>query len=309
MKKYIRKRMIQLIFVIWGITLLAFVMTRLSSVDAVDIYEQNTGIVLSNEQKDEMREQLGLDQPLTMQYLDWITGLIQGDWGNSYVSKEPVLTQFMTKLPATLALTLVTVVITLVISLPLGILTAVKHNHLIDYLIRIFTFAGNSMPHFFVALLSIYVFALKLRWLPVISQSMILPVLTLTIPMVSKYTRQIRTMVLEEMDKEYILAAQARGVKSFHILVFYVLRSILPLVVTLVALSIGSLLGGSAIVESIFMWDGVGKMAIDAIVMKDFPVIQAYVIYMAVVYVLINLAADMLNYYFQPKMAWEERSS
>ena len=308
MKKYIRKRLIQLIFVIWCITVLTFIMTRISSVDAVDIYEQNTGIVLSDEQKYIMKEQLGLNQPLIQQYVSWISGLIQGDWGRSYVSDQPVLTQFMDKLPATMALSAVTVVVTLVLSLPLGICSAVFYNRWFDYIIRLSTFAGNSLPLFFVALLSIYIFSLKLHLLPVISQSMVLPVFTLAIPMVSKYTRQIRTMVLEEMNQEYVQAAKARGVQDLHILIFYVLKAILPLIVTLVALSIGSLLGGSAIIESIFMWDGVGKMAIDAIMMKDFPVIQAYVIYMSVVYVLINLAADLMNCYLQPRMRWEERS-
>lgn len=305
MKKFVLKRLIQLIFVLWGITLVTFVMTHISSVDAVDIYEQNTGIVLSTQQKTAMKAQLGLNDPLPDQYISWLSDLLHGDLGNSYVSGQSVVIQFMNKLPATLILTLVAVVVTLFISLPLGIFTATRQNQWIDVFIRILTFMGNSMPHFFVALLSIYFFCLKLNLLPVISQNLILPVLTLTIPMSSKYIRQIRTMVLEEMNKEYIMAARMRGVKEHDILIHYILKSVIPLIVTLVALSIGSLLGGSVIVESIFMWDGIGKMALDAIMMKDIPVIQAYVIYMAAVYVLINLLADLLNYHFQPKTRWE----
>lgn len=307
MKKYVFKRLLQLIFVLWGITFVTFVMTHISSVDAVDIYEQNTGIVLSTQQKNAMKAQLGLDDPLPDQYVNWILDLLQGNLGNSYVSGQSVVSQFFEKLPATLILTVLAVLMTLLISIPLGIFAATRQNQWIDVFIRLVTFMGNSMPHFFVALLSIYFFCLKLNLLPVISQNLILPVLTLTVPMSSKYIRQIRTMVLEEMHKEYIIAAQMRGVKTNYILIHYILRSVLPLIMTLVALSIGSLLGGSVIVESVFMWDGIGKMALDAIMMKDIPVIQAYVIYTATVYVLINLMADLLNFYLQPTTRWKEQ--
>ena len=163
------------------------------------------------------------------------------------------------------------------------------------------------MPNFFVSLLLIYFFALKLRWLPVMGsmqgwKSVILPVLTLAIPMASKYIRQVRAAVLEELNKDYVLGARARGIKEKKILYSSVLKASMMTIVTLLALSVGSLLGGTAIVESIFMWDGVGKMAVDAITMRDYPVIQAYVIWMAVIYVMVNLVTDIIYCYLDPRV-------
>ena len=137
---------------------------------------------------------------------------------------------------------------------------------------------------------------------------MIMPALTLTIAMGAKYTRQIRAVVLEELDKPYVIGARSRGVPEFTILTKSVLRSTLIMIITLLALSIGSLLGGTAIVETIFMWDGVGKMAVDAILMRDYPLIQAYVVWMAIIYVFVNLAADLLYFFFDPRVHYGDLS-
>ena len=227
--------------------------------------------------------------------------------GKSYVSGEPVYSAFVSKLPATIYLTLTSIFVTVLISVPLGILAAVRQNRFVDYLIRFFSFIGNSLPNFFVSLLLIYFFALKLGWFPVMGnsqgwKSVILPTLTLVLSMASKYTRQVRAAVLEEMDKDYVLGARARGIREKRILYFSVLKASMLTIVTLLTLSVGSLLGGTAIVESIFMWDGVGKMAVDAITMRDYPVIQAYVIWMAVIYVLINLVTDVIYHYLDPRI-------
>ena len=201
--------------------------------------------------------------------------------------------------------------LTVLISVPLGILAAVKQNRILDYIIRFFSFIGNSLPNFFVSLLLIYFFALKLQWFPVMGntqgwKSIVLPTFTLAIAMASKYTRQIRATVLEEWNKDYVLGARSRGVSEKRILYFSVLKASMLTIITLLALSIGSLLGGTAIVESIFMWDGVGKMAVDAITMRDYPVIQAYVIWMAIIYVMVNLVTDIIYHYFDPRIRKEE---
>ena len=307
MKKYIVRRFLQLIPILIGITLLSFLLMHTAAADAIDVMEANTGGVLSEEAKEQARRELGLDRPLLVQYAVWLQNVLSGDMGKSYVSGEPVYSAFVSKLPATIYLTLTSIFVTVLISVPLGILAAVRQNRFVDYLIRFFSFIGNSLPNFFVSLLLIYFFALKLGWFPVMGnsqglKSVILPTLTLVLSMASKYTRQVRAAVLEEMDKDYVLGARARGIREKRILYFSVLKASMLTIVTLLTLSVGSLLGGTAIVESIFMWDGVGKMAVDAITMRDYPVIQAYVIWMAVIYVLINLVTDVIYHYLDPRI-------
>lgn len=307
MKKYIVRRFLQLIPILIGITLLSFLLMHTAAADAIDVMEANTGGVLSEEAKEQARRELGLDRPLLVQYAVWLQNVLSGDMGKSYVSGEPVCSAFVSKLPATIYLTLTSIFVTVLISVPLGILAAVRQNRFVDYLIRFFSFIGNSLPNFFVSLLLIYFFALKLGWFPVMGnsqgwKSVILPTLTLVLSMASKYTRQVRAAVLEEMDKDYVLGARARGIREKRILYFSVLKASMLTIVTLLTLSVGSLLGGTAIVESIFMWDGVGKMAVDAITMRDYPVIQAYVIWMAVIYVLINLVTDVIYHYLDPRI-------
>ena len=311
MKHYILKRLLQLIPILIGITLLSFLLMHIASADAIDVMEQNTGGILSEEAKEEVRRELGLDKPLLEQYGIWLKNILSGDMGESYISGKPVFSTFLSKLPATIYLTVASILLTVLISVPLGILAAVKQNRILDYIIRFFSFIGNSLPNFFVSLLLIYFFALKLQWFPVMGntqgwKSLVLPTFTLAIAMASKYTRQIRATVLEEWNKDYVLGARSRGVSEKRILYFSVLKASMLTIITLLALSIGSLLGGTAIVESIFMWDGVGKMAVDAITMRDYPVIQAYVIWMAIIYVMVNLITDIIYHYFDPRIRKEE---
>lgn len=307
MIKYVLKRLLQLIPVLMGITFLSFAMMRLAGGDAVTYMYENAGMTVSQEIIDETKKEYGLDQPFLVQYGRWFAGMITGDMGTSYVSGREVYDTFMEKLPATILLTVSSMVMTMVIAVPLGILSAVKHNKWLDYLIRFFSFIGNSAPNFFAALILMYIFSIKLGWLPVITSenlalSLVLPTMTLAIAMASKYTRQIRAAVLEELNKDYVMGARARGVGKSVIIWRNVLKSSMLTIITLMALSVGSLLGGTTIVESIFMWDGVGKMAVDAITMRDYPVIQAYVAWMAVIYVSVNLITDILYHYLDPRV-------
>lgn len=307
MKKYTGKRLLQLLPILFGITLLSFLLMNTGTADVIDVMESNSGGVMSEEEKDALRAELGLDKPLVQQYAVWLGKVLRGDMGKSFVSGQPVFTTFLSRLPATIYLTITSILLTVFLSVPLGILSAVKQNHLTDYIIRFFSFIGNSLPNFFVSLLLIYFFSLKLKLLPVMGntagwKSVILPTLTLALSMASRYTRQVRATVLEELNKDYVQGARARGIKEKRILYFSVLRASMLTIVTLLALSIGSLLGGTAIVESIFMWDGVGKMAVDAITMRDYPVIQVYVIWMAIIYVCVNLFTDILYHYLDPRI-------
>ena len=307
MIKYVFKRLLQLIPVLIGITFLSFAMMRLAGGDAVTYMYENAGTAVSQEVIDKTRAEYGLDQPFLVQYGKWFAGMVTGDMGVSYVSKKDVYDTFVENLPATLLLTVSSVLLTMIISIPLGILSAVKHNRWSDYVIRFVSFIGNSMPNFFAALVLMYFFSIKLGWLPVITTdnialSLVLPTLTLAIAMASKYTRQVRAAVLEELNKDYVAGARARGVRGSVIVWRNVMKSSMLTIITLLALSIGSLLGGTTIVETIFMWDGVGKMAVDAITMRDYPIVQAYVAWMAIIYVVVNLVTDILYHYMDPRV-------
>ena len=304
--KYIIQRLLQLIPVLIGITFLSFAMMRVAGSDAITELYGDKGAV-SQEIIDARRTELGLDQPFLTQYVTWLGGMVRGDMGTSYVSGLDVFGTFTSKLPATLLLTALSLVMTVVVSIPLGILAAVKRGRAIDYALRFISFIGNSMPGFLIALLLMHLFSIRLKWLPVISdglslRSALMPTMTLAIAMSSKYMRQVRAAVLEELQKDYVTGAKARGVRSRVTLWNSVIRSSMLTIITLLALSIGSLLGGTAIIESIFMWDGVGKMAVDAITMRDYPLIQAYVVWMAVIYVLVNLVTDLVYHLLDPRI-------
>ena len=307
MKNYALKRLLQLIPILLAITFLSYGMMRIAGSDVVEQKMENTGETLSQEIIDAAREELGLDKPFVVQYFTWLGNLLRGDMGTSYVSNKPVFSTFVSKLPATLLLTVVSILLTVVISIPLGIWAAVKQNKATDYVIRTASFIGNSLPNFFVSLLLMYLFAIRLGWFPVISkgislQSVALPAFTLAIAMSAKYLRQVRATVLDELSKDYVLGAKARGVPFSTTMMKSVMKASLVTIITLLTLSIGSLLGGTAIVESIFMWDGVGKMAVDAINMRDYPIIQAYVMWMAIIYVVVNLITDLSYRYLDPRI-------
>lgn len=307
MKNYALKRLLQLIPILLAITFLSYGMMRIAGSDVVEQKMENTSGTVSQEMIDNARAELGLDKPFVVQYFTWLGNLLRGDLGTSYVSNKPVFSTFVSKLPATLLLTAVSILLTVLISIPLGIWSAVKQNTATDYVIRTASFIGNSLPNFFVSLLLMYFFAIRLGWFPVISggvslQSVALPALTLAIAMSAKYLRQVRATVLDELSKDYVLGARARGVKFSTTLIRSVMKASLVTIITLLTLSIGSLLGGTAIVESIFMWDGVGKLAVDAINMRDYPIIQAYVMWMAIIYVVVNLITDLSYHFLDPRI-------
>ena len=307
MKKYVLKRLLQLIPILLGITFLSFAMMRVAGSDAVTELYTNRGTEVSQEIIDARRAELGLDKPFLIQYFSWLGGMLTGDMGQSYVSGADVFSTFLSKLPATLLLTGLSIALTAIISIPLGIFSAMKQDRIPDLLLRFCSFIGNALPNFFVAMLFMQLFSIKLKLLPVISdgvnlKSALLPALTLAVSMSAKYMRQVRATVLEEWNKDYVQGAMARGIRKKIILWKNVMKSSMLTIVTLLALSIGSLLGGTAIIESIFMWDGVGKLAVDAITMRDYPFIQAYVVWMAVIYVLVNLITDLMYHQLDPRI-------
>ena len=304
---YALRRVVQLIPILFGITFLSFLLMYLAGSDAVTEMYANRGVEVAQEIIDEKKAALGLNLPFFQQYFNWLWEMLHGNMGISYVTSEDVLTAFMRKLPATLLLTVSAVAVTVLISLPCGIWAAVHHDKKTDLLLRFVSFLGNAMPNFFVAMLLMEFLGIQLGLLPVIAsgldiESAVMPTLTLAIAMSAKYLRQVRSAVLEELNKDYVQGAKARGVSARVILWKNVMKAAMLTIMTLLALSIGSLLGGTAIIESIFMWDGVGKLAVDAINMRDYPLIQAYIMWMAIIYVFVNLAADLLYHHFDPRI-------
>ncbi|WP_414732978.1 nickel ABC transporter permease [Acetobacterium carbinolicum] len=311
MGKYIRKRFVQLIPILLGVSFITFALMYLAPSDPAEMKLSAQGTAVSQEILDETREEMGLNKPFLEQYLSWLLNLLTGDMGVSYVDNVPVSQKIVTAMPSTIILAVSSMLLTLLIAIPLGILAAIRQNQWVDYSIRFSTFVGTSIPNFFLALVLIYVFAMQLNWLPVLAtgsiRGLILPTIALSTVMISKYIRQIRAAVLEELNKDYVMGARSRGIQENVILYKNVLRNSMITVVTLIGLSIGSLLGGAAVVETIFVWRGLGKMVVDAIGARDYPVIQGFVVWMAIIYVVVNLLTDLSYHLLDPRVkeGWE----
>ena len=301
------KRILQIIIVLIGISFLTFLLTYLAPGDPVTAMYTASGSIPSAEIMEQTREALGLNKPFLVQYGNWLTGCLRGDFGTSYAYSKPVVSLLLDRLWPTLKLALCSLVLMLVVSIPLGILSATRKGGVADYIVRFFTFLGASLPNFWVGLLLMYIFAVKLGLLPVVSagqgvDKLILPAITLAFAMMGKYTRQVRTAFLEELNQDYVVGAQCRGIKNSVILWKHVLpNSILPLV-TMLGLSLGSLLGGTAVVEVIFSYPGLGSLAVSAITAMDYSLIQGYVLWIALIYMVINLVVDISYGFLDPRM-------
>lgn len=311
MVRYILKRLLQLVVVLLGVTFLTFMITQATPSDAAEMKYVSMGMMPSTELLEKTREEMGLNDPVLIQYGRWLGNVLHGDLGESSKFGESVWTQMTRKLPMTLKLAGVSLIVVIAISFPLGILSAVKKNKVADYMIRFLSFFGVSMPNFWLALLLMYIFAVRLGWFKVVStnsvQGMILPVATLTIPMISSYARQIRAALLEELNANYVIGARARGIPERRIIWGHVLPNAILPIVTLLGLSVGHLLGGAAIIETIFSWQGIGNMVVEAIRVRDYPLIQGYVIWMAIIYVTVNLIVDIAYRLLDPQIRLRKR--
>lgn len=311
MVRYILKRLLQLVVVLLGVTFLTFMITQATPSDAAEMKYVSMGMMPSTELLEKTREEMGLNDPVLIQYGRWLGNVLHGDLGESSKFGESVWTQMTRKLPMTLKLAGVSLIVVIVFSFPLGILSAVKKNKVADYMIRFLSFFGVSMPNFWLALLLMYIFAVRLGWFKVVStnsvQGMILPVATLTIPMISSYARQIRAALLEELNANYVIGARARGIPERRIIWGHVLPNAILPIVTLLGLSVGYLLGGASIIETIFSWQGIGNMVVEAIRVRDYPLIQGYVIWMAIIYVMVNLIVDIAYRLLDPQIRLRKR--
>ncbi|MHB1651486.1 MAG: nickel ABC transporter permease [Desulfitobacteriaceae bacterium] len=306
MRRYILKRLLHLIPVLLGLTFLTFTLTYIAPSDPAEMLLTQNGMQPSAELLEATREEMGLNRPFMVQYLDWLNGILHGDFGESVKYGQPVLKEITLRLPNTIRLAALSFAMMVTVALPLGILSAIYKNRMADYIIRLFSFIGISMPSFWLGLLLIYCFALKLKWLPVMGMGgikhILLPAITMAVFMISLYIRQLRAAMLEELSQDYVVGALSRGVKKHVIIFCHVLPNSLLSIITMVGLSIGGLLGGTSIVESIFSWQGVGKMALDAISSRDYALMQGYVIWMALIYVGVNLLVDLSYRFLDPRI-------
>lgn len=311
--KQIWGRIGQIVLVLLGISFVTFALVMLSPGDPVrQMIAGNEDIVVSQVEIDALRHELGLDKPFIFQYLDWLGRAVQGDFGFSYMVKKPVIEELMQSLPATLILALASTLFMLVFSLPLGICSAVKRNSVFDYAVRGLTFFGVSIPNFWMGLMLLWIFGLKLGWLPIVGdrvslETLILPATTLGIVMAAKYTRQVRTTVLEELNQDYVVGARARGMSESYILWREVLPNAMLPLITLLGLSFGSLLGGAAVVEIVFSWPGLGYLAVQSIIYRDFQLVQGIVLWIALMYMVINLVVDISYNRLDPRLRKEGR--
>ena len=306
--KQIAMRLGQMVLVLLGISFITFCLVMLAPGDPVrQMIAGNEDIVVSQVEIDALRHELGLDQPFLMQYLSWLGRVLHGNFGFSFMMKKPVLDAVLEALPATVILALASSVFMLLFAIPLGIYTAVKQNTWADYIIRGFTFAGVSVPNFWMGLMLLWIFALKLNLFPIVGgdvsvENLILPMVTLGVVMASKYTRQVRATVLEELRQDYVMGARAIVFSESDILWKEVLPNALLPLITLLGLAFGSLLGGAAVVEIVFSWPGLGFMVVQAITYRDFQTVQAVVLWIAFMYMVINLVVDLSYNHLDPRL-------
>lgn len=307
-KKQLLYRLGQIVLVLLGISFITFALVMLSPGDPVrQMIAGNEDIIVSQQEIDALRAELGLDKPFVFQYLDWLGRALRGNLGFSYMVKKPVVEELMHSLPATVILSLASTLFMLAVAVPLGIYSAVKRNSIADYIVRALTFVSISIPNFWMGLMLLWIFGLKLRWLPIVGGSvnlrnLVLPALTLGIVMAAKYARQVRAAVLEELNQDYVTGARARGMSESHILWKEVLPNAMLPLITLLGLSFGNLLGGAAVVEIVFSWPGLGYLAVQSIIYRDFQLVQGIVLWIALMYMIINLVIDISYNRLDPRL-------
>ena len=300
------RRCAQFIPVFFGITVLSFALIHLAPSDPVSVRLSLGGIAVDPAAAAQMRTEMGLDRPLSVQYGDWLMRFLHGDMGTSYRSDRPVSALLLQALPYTLAIAASAMLLTLLISLPLGIAVAAYRNSALDCTVRFLTFIGNAVPSFIVGILLMFLFSYQLGWIPVLAGNspigMVLPTAALALIMSARYIRQIRAATLDELAKDYIIGLRARGITERRILFGNVLKNIMGVVITLTAISVGSLLGGVVIIETLFNRPGVGSLLMTAINSRDYPVIQAAVVWMVLAYFVVNLLTDLSYRRFNPRI-------
>ena len=308
MRDYILKRLATVIPILIGISFLSFALISLSPSNPAEVALRVNEIVPTEEAVRAMEEQLGTNKPYIERYVTWLTDSLQGDFGNSYVNNKSVATLIGQAIPNTIKLALVALLITIVFSVLVGILCAVYEGSFGDKLARALVFVGTAMPSFWVGLLLIWIFSVKLNLFPISGMerpsSIVLPAITLALSYISTYVRLIRNNMVQNKHENYVYYARIRGLKETTI-IKHIFKNSLQSSLTALGMSIPKLIAGTVIVENIFAWPGVGRVCVDAIFNRDFPVIQAYILLMAVLFVICNLLVDIFSVAIDPRMRKE----
>jgi len=311
MTAFIIRRFLILIPTFLGITLVVFAAMKLIPGDPIIALLQDS---YTEELAAELRVQLGLDRPLPVQYAIWLRDLFSGNWGTSIISRQPVLDEILQRLPITIELLILALFFALVISIPIGIVSAVKRNTMIDYGAMTFAMLGISLPEFFLGALLLIFFSLGLQWLPATGyvpffeypvdnlRHLLLPALTLGMTRAALIARLMRNSMLEVIRQDYIDTARAKGLSEFIVINKHALKNALIPTVTVVGLQIGYLIGGAIIVESLFAIPGIGSFGIDGILQRDYPMVQAFSVVAASGFIFTNFVVDVVYTFLDPRI-------
>lgn len=302
MGSYLLRRVIRAIVVVIGVSFISFAVLFLSG----DPTDTMVGEDWTIEEVQKLRKEMGLDRPWIVQYLGYVSRAVRGDFGESLRYRQPAFELIAERVPATLELALVALVLSVVLALPLGILSASKRGSVYDHGGMIFALFGQSMPVFWLGLMLILIFGVHLKWLPVSGrggiEKLILPAITLATYSLARNTRVIRSSMLEVLGQDYIRTARAKGLTDMIVVYVHALKNSLIPVVTIIGLEFGHLLGGAVIVETIFAWPGIGRLMIQAVYTKDFPLVQSSVTITALIFVSLNIAVDFVYSYLDPRV-------
>ncbi|MBL8120036.1 MAG: ABC transporter permease [Anaerolineae bacterium] len=323
MSRFLVRRLLQMIPLLLGISILSFLIIKSAPGDPLVVYIDPNKPPPSAEDMANLRAKLGLDQPVMVQYVNWLGSALQGDLGFSLTGRRAVSAEIGDRLPATLLLGLSSLLVALLLSIPIAILSAVRRYTLLDYIITTLSFIGISMPAFFLALLLMQIFSVQLRWLPTtgmrdvrenyqgaaavadVALHLILPTIALGTASLARWVRYQRSSLLDVLSQDYIRTARAKGVPEGRILRFHALRNALMPLVTLVGLSIPQLVSGSFIVEFVFGWPGLGLLAVNAALKRDFPIIMGVTMLTAIFIVLGSFLADLAYHWIDPRIRYE----
>ncbi|WP_203340016.1 nickel ABC transporter permease [Planococcus beijingensis] len=293
------------------VTFVSFLFARLAPGDPVMSILRVDDVSVTTAQVETLREELGFNEPLLVQYGNWFMDFVKLDFGKSYLTNQPVLEMLLSGLPATLELTVGALMVMLFIAVPLGSLAAIYRNSWIDQVSRWISLFGAAVPSFWLGLLLIDLFGVRLNVLPTMGRdgfvSILLPSVTLGLAITSVYVRLLRSSLIDALSNDYIKAARSRGISGVQIFFFHALRAALPPVITVFGVSLGSLIGGVVVIEVIFAYPGIGKMVVEAIRARDYPVIQGYLFLMAVIVFIVNSLVDISYRYLNPRIRMHER--
>ena len=306
MIKKLLKRIAGLIIILVILSFFVFALLYIAPGDPAEKRLTSQGVAVTKEVLDAERERLGLLKPFLVRYGEWLFGVVRGDFGVSFKDDMPVAPKLGQGLKNTCVLALTSLLVSLLFSFALSILSVLKKDGLADHIVRILSFISNSLPNFLISVLLMYFLCIKLNLFPVIAkgdfQGLLMPVLSLSIPMTGRFIRQMRAEFLSQMSADYVTGMRGRGIKTRYIL-FNVIRNSLGHIFTIIALQIGTLMGGSVVIETIFRWPGIGKLVMDSVTARDYPVIMGFVVIMGTIYVVINQLSDLLGRVLDPRSA------